>query len=549
VCGSRRWLHAAAAATLAALAWERAATLLRLPPTDFDDAYMFVRYADNLRGGFGLVWNRGGEHVFGVTSLLHLGVVTALRALFSAWTDARVLGVAATGAGLIALAVGALLCARFSAHPWLRRSPLMAALVIVPSVAYAEAFVFHCGTGMDTMASLVANLALAWAALALAEAPSVRAAVSCAVAGWLAIVARPDNALVSFGVPLGMITIDGVRGERRRLALAFVLPWLVLVGGSLAAARLWLGTALPLSFWAKRPFAYGGFVGEYTWNPFWFLGVFLRAAAPLVVVLVLAVRRRHARRVAALLVPVAATLAALFDVNQIMGHLGRFYFPMLAFFVAAAAVVADGLSPLPRWRPLVARALVAVAVVVGGGAALDAAGRRYEARAATQPLADLGGWERDAAAPLPELDSWRAAHEVAAIAASAPPGTRLAMSEHGLVGARAPHAVIIDPIGLHDRFFALHGFSAAELLRRRPDFIWMPHPDYTQMIRALLDDDDFWRDYDFWPDALQFGVAIRRDGPASALLHRLFAERFAVDYPGAQLEEHRARRLRDGAHR
>src|SRR5262249_37752010 len=225
---------------------------------------MFVRYADNLREGFGLVWNRGGEHVFGVTSLLHLGVVTVLRAHWPAWPDARVLGAAAAGAGLVAVAVGAVLWARFSSHPWLRGSPLVAALVVLPALAYGEAFVFHCGTGMDTMASLVADLALAWAALALAEAPTPRAAGACAIVGWLAIVARPDNALVSFGVPLGVITIV-VRDGRRRLALAFALPWLVLVGASLAVARLGLGTALPLSFWAKRPFAYGGFVGEYTW--------------------------------------------------------------------------------------------------------------------------------------------------------------------------------------------------------------------------------------------------------------------------------------------
>jgi hypothetical protein len=37
------------------------------PPTDFDDAYVYVRYANNLIDGHGLVWNPGGAAVYGVT--------------------------------------------------------------------------------------------------------------------------------------------------------------------------------------------------------------------------------------------------------------------------------------------------------------------------------------------------------------------------------------------------------------------------------------------------------------------------------------------------
>jgi hypothetical protein len=71
----------------------------------------------------------------------------------------------------------------------------------------------------------------------------------------------------------------------------------------------------------------------------------------------------------------------------------------------------------------------------------------------------------------------------------------------------------------------------------------MPHPDYTQMIRDILDDDELWRDYDLYPDALTFGVAIRRDGAAAAALRRLFVARCAADYPGLRLDEHRAVRV------
>src|SRR5207245_2074135 len=103
--------------------------------------------------------------------------------------------------------------------------------------------------------------------------------------------------------------------------------------------------------------------------------------------------------------------------------------------------------------------LIALLLFFGGGAALDAAGARYQLRAQSQPLASLGGYHVTAPRPLPELDSWRSSLEMAKLAAAAPPGTRWAMSEHGLVAARAPDAIILDVIGLHDRRVALGGFS------------------------------------------------------------------------------------------
>ena len=538
----RPWLRLVVVGVAAALVVERLFALAAAAPTDFDDAYMFVRYADNLRGGFGLVWNRGGEPVYGATGLGHLAVVTAVRALAPGWPDWRALGVASAAAAVAALAVASGLLARLGTHPWLRGSPLRGLVVLVPAVAYSEAFGFHAASGMDTMSSLLANICLVYVALVLAERRRPRDAVACAAVAWLAIEARPDAAPLALLTPLLSIAIFG-RPRRRGLVAAFGLPVVGLLALSLTAKHHWLGTALPLSWWAKRPHAYGGFAGEYTWNPFWFLAVFLRAATPLLVVLVLATRRRHGGALVMLLLPVVVTFAALFGVNQIMGHLGRFYFPSLASFIGAAALVSDGLVSL-GWRRLAGRAALAVALLVGGGAALDAAGRRYEARAAGQPLADLGGYRIAAAVPLPELDSWQAATEMAALARAAPAGARLAMTEHGLVAARAPDANIIDLVGLHDRWFALHGFSAAELFRRQPELIWMPHPDYTQMIRDILDDDDFWRDYDFYPDALTFGVALRRGGPRALALRRLFTARFAADHPGLSVDDYRAWRTR-----
>jgi hypothetical protein len=117
------------------------------------------------------------------------------------------------------------------------------------------------------------------------------------------------------------------------------------------------------------------------------------------------------------------------------------------------------------------------------------------------------------------------------------------MSEHGLVGAAAPDAVIIDVLGLHDVDFARHGFRVAELWRRAPEVIWMPHPDHTQMVRDILDSPELWGSYDFYPDAFTYGVALRRDGPHATELADLFRLRWQRSYPGLSIETYRAERV------
>ena len=79
---SRRTLQTAAAVALACGVGAFVYIVLNSVPCYFDDAYMFIRYANNLLAGYGHAWNPGGEQTFGSTSLTHLGVVTLLKACF-----------------------------------------------------------------------------------------------------------------------------------------------------------------------------------------------------------------------------------------------------------------------------------------------------------------------------------------------------------------------------------------------------------------------------------------------------------------------------------
>jgi len=517
---------------------ERLHALRQAGPTDFDDAYIYLRYAHNALAGQWLVWNPGQAPVYGVTSLLHFLLVTLVCGLFPGLGQAAVLQLASGLAAFLLLAALVAVCGRFCRDARLRGNTLLWGALLLPLLCFREAFFFQAQTGMDTMLAALANAAVVFASLRLAERPSTAWALVTAGVGLLAIEARPDNALIAALCPLLALLLLAPRPRLRPLVIwAGTFAGLALTD-LLVKWRL-LGTPLPLAFYAKQPGYYRGFVGEFTWNPFWFLQVALASVTPFLAAMVLFARRESVRLLLVLVMPAAATVAALFSVNQIMGHLGRFYFPSLPLVVVAGALVTDRFmqgrseTKAPHLvRSLLSRLACALLVLVGGARALETAGRAYEGRAQTQTLASIDGYQIPASTPLPEIDSWQASHEIARLASESPPGTSFAMSEHGLVGASAPRAVIIDLLGLHDPIFARRGFSAAELWRRKPDAIWMPHPDHTQMLHDILASDELWHDYVFYPDAFTYGIALRKDSPRFAELAGLFWQRWQVTYPG-----------------
>jgi hypothetical protein len=532
---------------VAGLAAVRLAALARAAPTDFDDAYMYLRYAIHLLAGQGLAWNAGEGSVYGVTSLLHLAVVVFARAIFPALAPAAVLQTASGGAavGFLAALVGiAALC---SHHPRLHRNWVFWTAVVLPLVAFREAFGFHASSGMDTMVSALANAVLVFCSLQLAKVPNLTRALWAALAALLAVFARPDNLLCALACPVLAVVLLAPQPNRKPLAAFTLILGGVLVALALAEWR-WLGSPLPLSFFAKQPWYYGGFAGEFGWNPFLFLKVFGLSAWPFVVALVLFTDRAGLRRAVVLLLPALATMLVLFRFNQIMGHLGRFYFPFLPFFFAAGALEFDAwLGRIHAGRvaspaTMLWRAGLAAGVVFIGSLALSIAADRYSHLAQAQQLVPTGGFHTLAQPPLPDLDSWQAAHAVADLAAASPAHTSFAMSEHGLPGALAPQVTIVDVLGLHDPYFAHHGFSAAKLFRRQPDVIWLPHADHTQMLWEIFHSDDFWGHYEFYPDAFFHGIALRTDSPSYAKLAALLSAQWQKTYPGFSMADYRAER-------
>ena len=148
-----------------------------------DDAYISLRYAENLAAGHGFVWNPGGPRVEGFSNpLLVLAEALATRLGVGGIEVARALGVGA-GVALLVLIY--------------RRAPALvgptATRVALALVALFPPFALWAVGGLET---LPAALAVTAGVLALCRRDLVTAAVALGVLPWL----RPEGLVVALAV-------------------------------------------------------------------------------------------------------------------------------------------------------------------------------------------------------------------------------------------------------------------------------------------------------------------------------------------------------------
>jgi hypothetical protein len=521
-------------------AWYALGQLTRGPDINFDDAYMFIRYARHMLDGYGFAWNPDGVQTYGCTSVLFTLLVTVLRGASEA-SDAALLRGASVGLGLGAVLVMVLTARRFCRAPALRGRLWLWAGTLVPVLVCSPVFIYHARTGMDTTLSLLLNSCLIYATLALLERPDGRRLAATIVVGYLGYLSRPDNGLYAALVP-GLAIFLGLPADTRWSVLKrFGLGLGALLAVDAALKLAIFGVALPLPVFAKLSGHYADYAGGAMWNPMAYLLTFLGTVAPFVVILLLFAERRAAALLLPLLLPVGMTLAVYFRTTQIMGYQARFSYPSLPFVVLAAVLCLDrslvahgGLSI--RSRRLGTRLLIVLALAGLFPVAEREAPAAYKRQFMHGPPAD----KVDNPGRLPLLRYWDSMQAVTRIARRAPEGTVLCMSEYGYLGAAVPELSILDPLGLHDREAALVGFSAETLLAKLPDVIWFPHTDYVGIRRELLAHEALWRDYAVYPAAFSYGFALRLEGPRAAALQAIVQDVWRAVYPGQPMPRHRA---------
>jgi hypothetical protein len=307
-----------------------------------DDAYISFRYARNLAGGAGLVYN-AGAHVEGYTNFSWVMLIAAADAL----------GIAPTWfvpiAGLLSLMalIAVVLRIGRALNPTSRWAGIPAALIVGCYVATA----FYAVTGLETVFFAL------WMALS-AGALLQKRAVPFAVFTSLAFLTRPEAALIGIA-GAGMFVARAARGQSaiRRETRNMLLVFAALIAPYLAFKLVYFGGLLPNTLFAKQPdLAFGLSYLERSWPllPIW--------------VLAAAAARRHRQARWLLALAVAYTIALVCEGGDWMpAH--RLIVPYLAFLALAADVFLTEVRA-PRSRAWVA-ALTALLLVYVGAQAFE----------------------------------------------------------------------------------------------------------------------------------------------------------------------------------
>ncbi len=224
-----------------------------------DDAYITLRYAQNLLAGQGAVWNPG-ERVQGFTSPLELGLVGALG-----WAGVD-LRQASRAIGVVSL--GAMVFAVFWLQ-WRRRrsdpaDPFWAVPVALAGTC-CPLIVWSLG-GLETV--LFCFLVAVGCLLLALERPArwmLPLSAACLGMGFLA---RPDG-LVFAVVSAGWLVMPR-RSKRLRNAIVFGVTWLTVVLPYMIWQAHYYGSIVPNTFYAKV----NGLWGVRLWSGLSYVGAF-----------------------------------------------------------------------------------------------------------------------------------------------------------------------------------------------------------------------------------------------------------------------------------
>lgn len=479
----------------------------------WDDAFIFQRYAGNVLAGHGVAFNPGGEPTFGLTSLLYLAPVTLVRlGVEDPARAALITSVLCAGSALLLIARLGYRAAGGKTAGWL-------AAAAVGVVAAAPVSAEHVVSGMDTWFGVGYLAVLLWLLHGFAQRPAtwLRVGVMAGVAFWV----RPELVLFGGCVALSALVLPTGEATRRdALKLGITTAGTVLV--LMATAWAYFDVPLPLPFFTKASGVYGpGFLRIYRGRSWSELGHFFAQVWPLLIPIGVEFGlspRRWWRSAGAPErgIAVAAVLLLLFHALialPIMGMHGRFYQPVLAALVylmgrslTRVRARADELSGR-LWPAAVvgANVLLWTQLFPVAGDAVQAAGARARHDTSLSAI-------RLAKEPGPS-HFWPGLNELSEM-----PAITIATTEVGFIGVMAPQQKIVDLAGLNTKAYAFGPFDVEHLVDdAAPDLIYMPHPDYKDMVARMKNDERFKAQYVLLSrhrvGGSHFGVAIRMDGP------------------------------------
>ena len=512
----------------------------------FDDAYMFLRYAKHWLSGMGFSWNPDEGPVYGITSVSHLLLVTAVRGLTDL-PDTFVLISISLLAGLASVAC--LTIMGFTFFKQLGRYYLP--LLVIPSMVLGEAFVYHSKTGMETTLALLFNSVLAAMVFLLAEKRLTKYLILSLIAAYASFITRPDSGLYCLLFPPLLLITDDKRNWK--LSLRYVVGFVALLCIDLLFKKAMFGDFLPLPYFSKSSGFYLGYIGTEQWSPVKATLIFLRQSLPYILVIVFCASRMVTSRLIAILLPVFLSFSYYATVNQIMGYQARYYYPALPFLILAAFIAANSyaekhsVAPHSQFRLSIIRPIIALSLIIilTSPVIEKISVKVWQNKIIEKPkhFKVERKYTTAAAQKLPSIGWYDSMRGIDSLLSHLPSDVILACSEHGYIGSQHPEKTIIDMVGLHDKHIARYGFSVDYLFERKPDIIWLPHKDYTYIRKEIIDNKAFMEKYDFYPDAYEYGLAVIKNSRFSDDINRNLQKEFSRIYSGRLISNYKAEPL------
>lgn len=492
----------------------------------FDDAHMFVRYADNYLATGIISWNRDfsdltsdslPKGIYGCTSLVFFWFIVGLRFLFniSSILTVKIASFAFCLASLITIFITIKLIFK-------NKTSLTTFARSFTLLTLCSPILYHSNTGMDTTASFFANALLIFFTLKFIASEKTRFLLAISTSAFICFAIRPDSGLIATLFPAGALLLLMPKSRQRfRHLIIFGFTFLLLIGADAYWKLSVFNDILPLAFYAKKNGFYEGYIGGHQWNKIFYLSSFLLSS--IVFLRHLDIKNKHHLLLCSVFLgPVLLTCMYYASVNQIMGYFARYYFPMIVFPLVLGTLLYKDKTSKDRQTSSVKMFTLTLAALLILVATSPLLWSKFHTSENVYPSVTKQKYQKK----IPELNAsrFKIIDALTDFSNKMPAGFKLSLSEYGLLGARSPNTVIIDPIGLHDPYLAHNGFDVDYFLEQKPDLIWLVHSDYTKIHSIIIDNAQFLTDYDFYPTAFRHGLAIRKDSKH----HKKINEEFPV---------------------
>ncbi len=506
----------------------------------FDDAYMFVRYANNWIDGKGWAWNFDGEQTFGFTSILYQWIVILGKLLIPV-KNKVLLQLLSWGTGLFALIVFVIIGVTQASTSVLKNVGFFTALFI-PFAFKPYNSEMHVLSGMDTNVSVLCHGLLILSTLVFLKSQTYLRMGLMILTAYLSFLARPDNGIYAFCFPVLCMWLRLQEKKIKHVTLFSLIFFSIIAFDTLMKYQLF-GDPLPLSYYAKKTGFYEAYLGRF--NAVEYLKDYFRGLLFYVLVIFYTYQKKNLQLFTMFAAPVLLSILYFFTVIQIMGFGARFYYPSFPFIFTLSVLLLDDFLQTFRFQypAMVAhlgrRTVLLLLLIIP---------LYYTEKALEQFYGKLV-YDKSYAAGLeiekelektdiPHVPGYYSLLEMGDFVQKCPPGVVIAASEYGYLSATACKAKIIDFVGLHDNYIARNGCSVPYLMKQHPDIIWFPHRDYTKLIKEITFDDEFRKNYLYVPGGFSWGLAFRKDSPHYEAIMKAFLPVWKKNYPGLKMQDY-----------